>query len=129
MKQRRFVAAFAALGSVQAACVRTGVPRRTVYHWIAREAAFARQFEDAKDAATDVLEAECRRRGQYGVEVPVYYRGQVVGSVRRYSDACLLALLKAYRPDRFGPARTADRGGVPTVVRVSYVDVKPEDPA
>ena len=120
-KQRRFFEAFAELGSVQAACVRTGLPRRTVYHWIEREAAFARQFDEAKDAATDVLEAECRRRATGGVSDPVFYRGAVVGYAQRYSDACLLAPLKAYRPDRFASRRghggNDDRGAV---VRCRY---------
>ena len=76
-----------------------------------------------------MLEAECRRRGHDGVEEPVYYLGQVVGSIRRYSDACLLALLRAYRPDRFsarrGHAEPTDRR---PVVRVSYDhNLKPDD--
>jgi hypothetical protein len=76
-----------------------------------------------------VLEAECRRRGRDGVEDPVYYQGAVVGYHRRYSDACLLALLKAHRPDRFtgraGHAGPTDRR---TVVRVSYDHhMKPDD--
>ena len=63
-----------------------------------------------------------------GTDEPVYHRGAVVGYTRRYFDACLLALLKAYRPDRFtgrGQAGTRDRG---TVVRVSYDhNMKPDD--
>ena len=36
-----------------------------------------------------------------GIAEPVYFGGRVVGSVQRYSDACLIALLNAYRPERF----------------------------
>jgi hypothetical protein len=68
-----------------------------------------------RQAAADVLEAECRRRGQHGVDQPVYYRGAVVGYTRRCADAGLLALLKAYRPDRFTVA--ADTRGRQTAAR------------
>jgi hypothetical protein len=81
-----------------------------------------------------VLEAECRRRATSGVSEPVFHRGEVVGYVQRPSDACLLALLKAYRPDRFagrrGHAGAADRGVGSPVVRVSYdAQMKPDDMA
>ena len=69
---------------------------------------------------------------QDGAENPVYYRGAVVGYQRRYSAACLLALLKAYRPERFssrrGHAGTADRGAGAPIVRVFYDQhMKPDD--
>ena len=129
--QTAFLQAFAERGTVTAACLASRVGRRTVYDWIAHDERFARDFDAAREAAADVLEAECRRRGQDGVEDPVYYRGQVVGSVRRYSDACLLALLKVYRPDRFtGRGRhagTADRArrGRSRVLRLPYETRRP----
>ena len=132
--QTAFLQAFAERGTVTAACLASRVGRRTVYDWLAHDEQFARDFDAARHAAADVLEAECRRRGVDGVDEPVYYRCTVVGSVRRYSDACLLALLKAYRPDRFtgrgGHAGTADRGGEAPIVRVSYdYHMKPDDMA
>ena len=120
-RQTAFLQAFAELGTITGACRTSGVGRRSVYDWLADDERFAREFDAARETAADVLEAECRRRGLEGVEEPVYYQGQVVGTVRRYSDACLLALLKAYRPDRFtgrgGHAAPVDRVAV---VRVSY---------
>ena len=101
MKRQLFLAAFAQLGTVQAACLESRVARRTVYNWIEHDDAFARQFQDARQIATDVLEAECRRRAVEGYDEPVYYQGQVVGTVKKYSDLCLLALLNAYRPEHF----------------------------
>jgi len=127
-----FLQAFATLGTVQAACLSTGIGRRSVYDWVERDEAFAREFEDAKHAATDVLEAACRRRGKDGVSEPVFYRGREVGHVQRYSDACLLALLRAYRPERFRRSHEqSDKNGSPiasAVVHVSYdVNMRPDD--
>ena len=129
-KQRAFLAAFAERGNVQAACLASGVGRRTIYHWLEDDEGFARQFDDARQTATDVLEAECRRRALQGVSEPVFYQGKEVGRVQRYSDLLLLALLNAYRPERFGrrqERRDKTGGGI---VQVSYdVNMKPDDMA
>ena len=130
-KRRAFLAAFAERGSVQAACLESGVGRRTVYHWLERDEAFAPQFDDARQTATDVLEAECRRRALEGVPAPVYYQGKMVGHAQKYSDLLLLALLNAYRPERFGRRQEhRDRKGatLSAVVHVTYdARMKPDD--
>ena len=64
--------------------------------------------------------------------MPVYHQGEVVGHVQKYSDACLLAIMNAYRPERFRRRRehSANDGSplVPAVVRVSYDhNMKPDD--
>ena len=130
MKQHVFLATFARLGTVQAACMESRVPRRSVYNWLERDEAFAREFEQSRDAAADVVEAECRRRAVEGIPDPVYFQGRVVGSVQRYSDACLLALLNAYRPERFKHRHElSGRDGRPlATVHVSYdVNMKLDD--
>ena len=62
---------------------------------------FAKEWDAAIEVATDTLEMEARRRASLGVEEPVYYQGQIVGYVRKYSDVLLMFLLKAQRPERF----------------------------
>ena len=52
------------------------------------------------------MEQEARRRAVYGVLVPIYWQGDVIGTERRYSDALLMFLLKAERPEKYLPART-----------------------
>ena len=64
------------------------------------EAEFADAWDDAYDAGNDRLEDEAHRRAVDGVERPVTYRGEVVGSVREYSDVLLMFLLRGRRPDR-----------------------------
>ena len=56
--------------------------------------------------AADRLEEECRRRATTGTDEPVYYRGKVAGHVRKYSDSLPLALLNAYRPEKFKNRRS-----------------------
>jgi hypothetical protein len=129
-KQVAFLTAFAERGNVQGACMVSGVGRRTIYHWLECDESFAQQFDDARQTATDVLEAECHRRAVKGVPDPVFYQGKMVGQVQRYSDVLLLALLNAYRPEQFRRQQQHSRwdAGSSAVVQVSYdPSMKPDD--
>lgn len=55
---------------------------------------FAADFEEAMSTAMDNLEAEAIRRATDGVNEPVYYRGEEVGSINKKSDQLLMFLLK-----------------------------------
>ena len=130
--QTAFLTAFAEVGTVRAACLTSGVGRRTIYDWIEHDDRFARAFGEARQTAADVLEAECRRRAVEGVAEPVYHHGAITGYRQRCSDICLLALLRAYRPERFKHRHEHSgkdaRPLGPTVVHVSYDHhLKPDD--
>jgi hypothetical protein len=47
------------------------------------------------------MEEEARRRAVEGTKKPIFYRGQVVGHIRDYSDVLLMFLLTAHRPERY----------------------------
>lgn len=49
-----------------------------------------------------MLEMEAFRRAVEGVGEDRFFRGDVVGTVTRYSDRLLMFLLKARRPSTFG---------------------------
>jgi hypothetical protein len=63
---------------------------------------FAQGWAEAMEEATDVLEAEARRRAVEGVQEPLIVGGKLVerdGKVvmlRRYSDQLLIVLLRAH---------------------------------
>ncbi|WP_244922252.1 hypothetical protein [Oceanibaculum indicum] len=100
-RMRRFLDHLADTGNVSAACRLAKLDRRTAYQWRAADADFRRLWQEALDAAVDALEAEARRRAVEGVEHPHFHQGQVAGTVKRYSDALLMFLLRAHRPERF----------------------------
>ncbi|WP_237740193.1 hypothetical protein [Oceanibaculum indicum] len=100
-RMRRFLGHLADTGNVSAACRLARLDRRTAYQWRGADADFRRLWQEALDAAVDALEAEARRRAVEGVEHPHFHQGQVAGTVKRYSDALLMFLLRAHRPERF----------------------------
>lgn len=102
-----FLEALAETGNVTAAAQVAGINPRTAYASYHSDAEFRKGWDIAHLAASVPLEAEARRRAVDGVLEPVFYKGEVVGSVRRYSDALLMFLLKGANPDRYMGAVTS----------------------
>ena len=76
-----------------------GVSRKTAYQYKKECQEFSDAWDEALEASTDDLAAECYRRARHGVKRPVYYLGKKVGSIREYSDVLAMFLLKAHRPE------------------------------
>ncbi len=112
---------FAALENghpVRAACDAAGYVRSCVYVWRKEDAAFAERWAGAIEIAAELCEEEADRRGRDGYDEPVFFRGEQVSSKRKYSDALLLARLKALKPDQY-----RERITVPTVAQQSVTVV------
>lgn len=91
------------LPNVTAVCKLFGVNPWTISKHRKKDKAFDEAVNQAINEGYDMLEEEARRRAVDGVVEPVYFKGEVVGGVRKYSDALLQTLLKAYRPKKFNP--------------------------
>lgn len=103
-----FIADLQSNGIVSHAAIAAGIDRQTAYNEYHRNKGFAAEWEDAIEAATDSLEKEAIRRARDGVEEPVFYQGEQVGKVKRYSDGLLMFLLRANRPKFRNDAKPAD---------------------
>lgn len=99
--QAPFLDALRSSGNVRLAAKAVAISRKTVYATKARDIAFADDWEDALDEATDLLEEEAWRRAKDGVRRPVFQNGKRVGVVREYSDTLLIFLLKGLRPEKY----------------------------
>ncbi len=99
-KQRAFLGTYAACGCIRYAARNAKCSRSAHYKWM-QDAAYAEAFAEAREAACDVLESEARRRAVEGVVRPVYYRGKIVGTMRKYSDTLLIFLMKAAMPQKY----------------------------
>ena len=60
---------------------------------------FAEAWEEAIEAAGDLIEAEVYRRAIHGTMEPVYFKGTITGYIRKYSDRLAELLLKRHRPE------------------------------
>lgn len=100
-----FIAALTESGNVTKSCQMVGIGRMTAYDWRREDPDFAAAWDAALEVGIDGLEDEANRRGHDGWDEPVFFQGQEVGVVRKYSDALLLALLKANRPEKYRERR------------------------
>ena len=120
---KAFLAAFRESGNTRIACDAAGIDRSTPYNHREKDEAFAKAWDDAKEEAADLLEAEAKRRAYEGVRrlkfhqgeavmVPLIQDGKPVKDARgrqvmvpyvehEYSDTLLIFLLKGMRPSKF----------------------------
>ena len=88
-------------GNLSASAASVGVTRFAVYKAIERDQDFGERIALAREKACNVLENEMYRRGVEGYDEPIFYQGEEVGSVRRYSDKLLQLLARANMGDRY----------------------------
>lgn len=111
--------------NVSRAAKTVGISRRHAYTVRSEDTDFATAWDEAVNIAIDTLEQEARRRAYEGVDEPVFYQGEEVGYIRKYSDTLLMFLLKGNRPDKYKDRVAAEHSGPDGkefVVRVVYAD-------
>ncbi|WP_267389468.1 hypothetical protein [Sphingomonas sp. GC_Shp_3] len=103
-RQRAFIDALAELGSVKAAAKRINMSAEGAYYL--RRQPGAESFRAAWTAALDHgvqrLADIAIDRATEGVADPVFWRGEIVGEKRKYSDRLLMFILRHHLADRYG---------------------------
>lgn len=104
-RQRRFLEVLAATGSVQEAARQAGASRQAFYALRNRAASkrFSEAWNRAIGRAINILGDTAFERAIEGVEEPVFWKGEQVGTRRRYNDRLLMFLLRARDPIDFAP--------------------------
>ncbi len=97
-----FISALSKTGNVTVSAEAAGINRTTAYASFNSDPEFAEQWNEAVQEAADRIEAEALRRATRGVNKPVWYKGQQVGTELEYSDTLMLAMLKGHKPDKYG---------------------------
>lgn len=100
-KKRAFVLALAQLGNRTRAARAIGISTVTVWQWRRDDDAFRAACVAAMECASELMEDELYRRACEGVLEPVFQGGELVGSVRRYSDTLLIFGLKGAMPEKY----------------------------
>ena len=99
--ERAFLEALADTCNVRLACALSNISRSSAYLWRQEDPAFKQRWEEAAKIGAAALEEEAIRRAREGWVEPVYYRGEVRGEVRKYSDTLLIFLLKGAMPEKY----------------------------
>ena len=104
-RQRIFLETLAATGSVGRAAKACGLSRQALYTHRKRAdvPAFREAWEVALSCAINRLGDIAFERAIDGVEEPVFWKGEQIGTRRRYNDNLLVALLRARDPFAFCP--------------------------
>ncbi len=112
-RQLALVRAMAACGCIREACARVGISAEAVYELRRRPDAqsFRLAMDVALDGAADKVEDGAFSRAIDGVEVPHYYKGELVGTHRRYDERLAMFILRYRKPWRYG--RYRDRAEQP----------------
>lgn len=139
--KRAFLEAFARSGVVGVAAKAVDMHRSTHGKWMHEEGpeadAYREAFDQAKDAAADLLEATAINRAVRGTRRLVLHEGKPVlienldtGEMERlwevkYSDTMLIFMLKAARPEKFRERyEFSGPGGGPLQLQVLRQDVR-----
>lgn len=102
-----------------------GVSWRTVAEWRMIDPAFAKTSDEAYKRGTDRFRDEVRRRSIDGWDEPVFYQGQPVGHIRKFSDTLLMFEMKRRDPEYRDRASIEHSGGIDITKLVAELDQKP----
>jgi hypothetical protein len=106
-RRTRFLDHLAGQGSVRAACAHVGKSREAAYRLKRRDALFARGWDAALVLARAVSAEALASRAIDGVEEEIWYRGELVGTRRKYDSRLLLAHMA--RLDRIAERHGAEQ--------------------
>ena len=96
-----FIQEFRKRGLITKSAKAIGAERSLIYQWIDKFPEFAQRVEDAKQEVLEAVEEEAYRRALEGTERDEYYKGEVIGQYREFSDRLLEILLKALAPHKY----------------------------
>jgi hypothetical protein len=93
--QATFLAVYAETGMLSKAADAAGVGIQRHFVWLEESTEYARRFGMAEREMASRMVDELVRRAHVGVLEPVYYKGEPVGAIRKFSDPLLLKLVSA----------------------------------
>ena len=109
-KKAAFLEHYAATGDLRAALHQAHINRVTLRKWQERDEAFSLRFNQADAEAVENLESEARIRAVTGSKMTrkIYRNGVLYEEIHEYrpSDAMLVKLLQAARPEKYGDKLT-----------------------
>ena len=102
VKREQFLEVLAAVGNRSSAAAASGLAPSTIRNYASKDPEFKEMVEIAELKYLSDLEQEARRRAVDGVDKPVFYRGEIVGHEKVYSDRLLDKLMTGADKGRYG---------------------------
>lgn len=109
-------------GDFYGACRALSLSPSFVRKWQSEDALVNETIENAAQCGALGLESEAIRRAKYGVDKAVYFKGQVVGHDKVYSDGLLQTLMKGRLSGTYGGDGTninVNLGGIQIMPRAN----------
>lgn len=107
-------------GDFYGACRETLLSPQFVKRWMADDAEVKDRLSNATEVGALQIESAAIERSVRGYTEPVFYKGEEVGEVRKYSDSLHAILLKKRLPAVYG-----DDAGVSKLVNYGTINVMP----
>ncbi len=126
-RKKAFLEAFKICGRLTKAAQLAGVTRGLHYRWLAEDPDYVREFNQARAELVDLLIDEAVRRAREGTQRPVFYQGEQCGVVLEYSDALMIALLKAWAPEFRDKVEHSGPGGGPIALSAERLKLLSDD--
>ncbi len=98
MKLVKVIAELTKHGNVTHALKAAQAARGWVYGWRQQDPEFRDAFEEARTCGIEILKDEAHRRAYEGLKEPVFYKGEKIAHIRKYSDSLLMFLIKQSDP-------------------------------
>ena len=105
-----------------------GISRVRAYQVRKKDKAFAEAWDEAIEIGIDNLEHEARRRAMHGTRKPVFYKGEICGYMREYSDKLMEILLRGHRGQRYDRNLTDLPPGSEIIIALKTADGKDAKP-
>jgi hypothetical protein len=99
VRRAAFIVLLRQTGNVSSAARCANLAVSALYRHRANHAGFKAEWDAAVAEAVDAVEEAVMARVRDGVEKSVYYGGKEIGTVRNYSDALAMFILKSKRPE------------------------------
>jgi hypothetical protein len=98
-KLQRFIMDLSEHGNVSWALEAAKLGRATVYERRQTDIEFEAAFENARQCGRECLIDEAHRRAYQGWEEARFHQGVKCGAIRKYSDTCLIFMIKRDHPE------------------------------
>lgn len=99
--KNQVVAGYAATGRIMRTCKSVGVSPSTHYAWLESDPEYAAAIDTAHKLFCESMEEEADRRAMAGRDKEIYHRGELVGTVKEFSDLLLIFRMKGEMPEKY----------------------------